>query len=102
MAGEDGATGDDAPGEGEPDWEMAPDAEATFPEDAEKREVLREVADEIRARDDSSEASQVGALLYRVSDLYKPGEETSIPEIYMNMRHILEVREQGGLNPDEE
>ncbi|KPN31837.1 hypothetical protein SY89_02592 [Halolamina pelagica] len=99
MAGEDG---DDAAGNGDDDWQMAPDAEATFPEDAPKRETLREVADEIRARDDSSEAAQIGAFLYRVSDLYKEGEETSIPEIYMNMRHILEVREQGGLNPDEE
>ena len=97
MAGEDGESGADD----ESDWEMAPDADATFPEDAEKREVLREAADEIRARDDSSEASQVGAFLYRVSDLYKEGEETSIPEIYMNMRHILEVREQGGLDPEE-
>jgi hypothetical protein len=100
MAGEEGESGGD--GDRKPDWEMAPDADATFPEDAEKREVLREVADEVRARDDSSEASQVGAFLYRVSDLYKEGEETSIPEIYMNMRHILEVREQGGLDPDEE
>ena len=98
MAGEEG---DDGAGEAEPDWEMAPEGDATFPENAEKRETLREVADEIRARDDSSEASQIGAFLYRVSDLYKEGEETSIPEIYMNMRHILEVREQGGLDPDE-
>ncbi|QKY19741.1 hypothetical protein B4589_004850 [Halolamina sp. CBA1230] len=92
MAGEDG---DDT------DWEMAPEGEGSFPEDAAKRETLRAVADEIRARDDSSEASQIGAFLYRVSDLYKEGEETSIPEIYMNMRHILEVREQGGLDPEE-
>jgi len=99
MAGEEG---DDGAGEAEPDWEMAPDADATFPEDAEKREVLREVATEIRGRDDSSEASQISAFLYRVSDLYKPGEETSVPEIYMNMRHILEVKKQGGLDPDEE
>ncbi|NHX35895.1 MULTISPECIES: hypothetical protein [Halolamina] len=100
MAGEDGETGGD--GNDEPDWEMAPDSEATFPENTEKRETLREVADEVRARDDSTEASQISAFLYRVSDLYKAGEETSIPEIYMNMRHILEVREQGGLNPDDE
>ena len=97
MSGEEPASGS----EDDPDWEMAPDSEATFPEDTEKRELLREVADEVRARDDSSEASQVGAFLYRVSDLYKEGEETSIPEIYMNMRHILEVREQGGLDPEE-
>ena len=99
MAGEDGEQDGDDAGE---DWQMAPDSEATFPEDAEKREVLREVATEIRGRDDSSEASQISAFLYRVSDLYKPGEETSVPEIYMNMRHILEVKKQGGLDPDEE
>ena len=97
MAGENGADS----GSDEPDWQMAPDADVTFPEDERKRAALREVADEIRASDGSSEASQVGALLYRVSDLYKEGEETSIPEIYMNMRHMLKVREQGGLDPEE-
>ncbi|MBP1987534.1 hypothetical protein [Halolamina salifodinae] len=93
MAGENGETDGD-----EPDWQMAPDSESTFPEDTEKREVLREVADEIRARDDSSEASQVSAFLYRVSDLYKEGEETSPAEIYLNMRHIMDIKAQGGLD----
>jgi|AntRauTorcE11898_2_1112593.scaffolds.fasta_scaffold14191_2 hypothetical protein len=102
MAGDDRDGGAEGAGAEEPDWQMAPDGDATFPEDERKRETLREIADEVRARDDSSEASQVGAFLYRVSDLYKAGEETSIPEIYMNMRHILKVREQGGLNPDDE
>ena len=96
MAGEEGESGGD--GDREPDWEMAPDAGATFPEDAEKREVLREVAEEVRARDDSSEASQVAAFLYRVSDLYKEGEETSPAEIYLNMRHIMDIKAQGGLD----
>ena len=93
---EDGADGSED-GE-EPDWQMAPDSEATFPEDTEKRAVLREVAEEVRARDESSEASQVAAFLYRVSDLYKPGEETSPAEIYLNMRHIMDIKAQGGLN----
>lgn len=93
MAGNEGEKDGD-----EPDWQMAPDSEATFPEDGEKREVLREVADEIRAREDSSEASQVSAFLYRVSDLYKEGEETSPAEIYLNMRHIMDIKAQGGLD----
>ncbi|MFB6221448.1 MAG: hypothetical protein ABEH90_08420 [Halolamina sp.] len=80
------------------DWQMAPESDATFPEDPEKRETLQEVADEIRARDDSSEASQVAAFLYRVSDLFKEGEETSPAEIYLNMRHIMDIKAKGGLN----
>ena len=96
-ADDEGATGD-----GEPDWQMAPDSEATFPENPEKRELLQEVADEVRARDDSSEATQVAAFLYRVSDLYKPGEETSPAEIYLNMRHIMDIKAQGGLQRGEE
>jgi cell pole-organizing protein PopZ len=80
------------------DWEMAPDSDTTFPADAEKREVLRAVAEEVRARGDSSEASQVSAFLYRVSDLYEASEETSPAEIYLNMRHIMDIKAQGGLN----
>lgn len=79
------------------DWQMAPDSDATFPEDSEKRELLREVAEEVRARGDSSEADQVSAFLYRVSDLYEEGEETSPAEIYLNMRHIMDIKAQGGL-----
>ncbi|AEN05295.1 hypothetical protein Halar_1563 [halophilic archaeon DL31] len=89
----EGDDGDDK----EPDWQMAPDSESTFPEHKEKRELLREVAEEIRARDESAEASQVAAFLYRVSDLYKPGEETSPAEIYLNMRHIMEIKAQGDI-----
>ncbi|GAB7093045.1 hypothetical protein JCM30237_01970 [Halolamina litorea] len=98
MAGEDDEGGDGSSAGDEPDWQMAPDSDSTFPEDAEKRELLREVAEEVRARDDSSEASQVSAFLYRVSDLYKEGEETSPAEIYLNMRHIMDIKAQGGLN----
>ena len=98
MAGEDGDGADGAEGaDDEPDWQMAPESGSTLPEDAEKRELLREVAEEVRARDDSSEASQVSAFLYRVSDLYKEGEETSPAEIYLNMRHIMDIKAQGGL-----
>ena len=89
---------DGGAGEEDQDWQMAPDSEATFPENLEKRELLREVAEEVRARDDSSEASQVAAFLYRVSDLYKEGEETSPAEIYLNMRHIMDIKAQGGLD----
>jgi hypothetical protein len=93
--------GDDGSG-AKQDWQLAPDSDATFPEDPEKRELLREVAEEVRARDGSSEASQVAAFLYRVSDLYKEGEETSPAEIYLNMRHIMDIKAQGGLRRGEE
>ena len=35
-------------------------------------------------------------MLYRVSDLYDPDEETTPAEIYRNLRTILEVKERGG------
>lgn len=79
------------------DWQMAPDSDAEFPDDSEKRRFLRNVADEIRARDDSSEADQVAAFVYRVSDLYDPDEDTSPAEIYLNVRHIMDIKAQGGL-----
>ena len=62
--------------------------------DPEKREFLREIADEIRG--DSSESKQVAAFLYRVSDVYDDEEETDARDIYVNMRNILRVKETGG------
>lgn len=66
--------------------------------DDEKRELLREIADEIRG--ESSESEHVAAMLYRVSDLYDPDEETSPEEIYRNVRNILRVTERGTLERD--
>ncbi len=100
----DSAGEPDAEAAADLDWQMAPDSDATFPENPEKRELLREVAEEVRGRGDSSEADQVSAFLYRISDLYAAGEETSPAEIYLNMRHIMEIKAQGGLkrgNDDE-
>lgn len=62
--------------------------------DAEKMEFLREIGDEIRA--DSSESKQVAAILYRISDLYDPDEDTSPRDIYVNVKNILQVKERGG------
>jgi len=70
------------------------DAEA-FPPDAERRESLREVAADVRG--ESGESKQLSAILYRVSDLYDPDEETSPEEIYLNVRHVMRIKEQGGL-----
>ncbi|MFC6824779.1 hypothetical protein [Halopelagius fulvigenes] len=84
--------------EEEPDWEMAPDSDAEFEPDAERRAVLREVADDVYG--DTSESKQVAAILYRVSDLYDPDEDTSPEEIYLNVRHIMDIKEQGGLRKD--
>jgi hypothetical protein len=59
--------------------------------DPERAETLREIAEDVRG--DSSESEQVAAMLYRVSDLYDPDEETSPKDIYLNMREILRTKE---------
>ena len=64
--------------------------------DAERVALLRAVADDVR--DDSSESRQLAAILYRVSDLYDPDEETTPEEIYRNVRFIMRVNERGGLD----
>ncbi|MFW5919826.1 MAG: hypothetical protein ACOCSF_06505 [Halanaeroarchaeum sp.] len=67
--------------------------------DEEKRDVLREVAADLRGSDASSEAEKLAATLVRVSDLYDDGPETSPVEIYQNMRTIMQIAEQGGRDP---
>ncbi|QIB74837.1 hypothetical protein GL213_06305 [Halogeometricum borinquense] len=84
--------------EDEPDWEMAPDSDAEFEPDAERREFLREIAEDVYG--DSSESKQLSAILYRVSDLYDPDEDTSPEEIYLNVRHIMDIKAKGGLRKD--
>ena len=64
--------------------------------DAEKRDVLREVAADIRGPDASTEAEKLAATVMRVSDLYEEGTETTTTEIYQNMRTIMQISEQGG------
>lgn len=61
-----------------------------------KRDVLRAVADDLRQEDDEGE--KIAALIHRVSDLYDPQEDTDPNDIYLNMRYILQVSEQGGLD----
>jgi hypothetical protein len=70
-------------------------SDGDFDDDPERAALLREVADDVRG--DSSESEQIAAALYRVSDLYDPGEETTPAEIYRNVRNILDVKERGGL-----
>jgi hypothetical protein len=86
-------SGDTNSGDADPD---AADRGARFEPDAEKREALREIADDVRG--ESPESKQVAALLYRVSDLYDPGEDTDPRDIYVNMREILRVKERGGMD----
>lgn len=63
-----------------------------------KREILREVADELRAYDEhETEAERLAAIVHRVSDLYDENEDTDPQHIYLNMRNILQISEQGGL-----
>lgn len=64
--------------------------------DPEKTALLRDIADEIRT-DDGSNNEQVAAILYRVSDMYDPDEETTVQDIYLNMKYILEIKERGGI-----
>lgn len=66
-----------------------------FDPDSERVRLLRETADDLRG--ESSESKQLAAVLYRVSDLYDEGEETSPQEIYIAVRNILNVKERGGL-----
>ncbi|MCO8267516.1 MULTISPECIES: hypothetical protein [unclassified Haloferax] len=92
------ADADAAPGADseEVDWEMAPDSDADFPADPERVAFLREIADDIYG--ESSESRQVSAILYRVSDLYDPDGDTSPEEIYLNVRHIMDIKAQGGID----
>ena len=64
--------------------------------DEEKRDVLREVAADLRGQDASTEAEKLAATVMRVSDLYEEGTETTTTEIYQNMRTIMQISEQGG------
>nr|WP_232820505.1 hypothetical protein [Halorussus litoreus] len=59
--------------------------------DTDRVQTLRDIADDVRG--ESSESKQVAALLYRVSDLYDPDEDTSPKDIYVNMREILRTKE---------
>lgn len=71
-----------------------------FEPDPERVRLLQEIADDVRG--DSPESKQVAALLYRVSDIYQDGEDTTPRDVYVNMRNILRVKEQGGKDPDPE
>ncbi|WP_266076808.1 hypothetical protein [Haladaptatus caseinilyticus] len=72
---------------------MASDTES-FEPNSERVEILREIADDIRGV--SSESKLVAAILYRISDLYDPDEDTSPKDIYINMREIIRTKEVGG------
>jgi hypothetical protein len=63
----------------------------------EKRDALREVADELR-ENDSEEAERVAAIVHRVSDIYDDDEDVDAQHVYLNMRRILEISEQGGID----
>ncbi|MFC5366016.1 hypothetical protein [Salinirubrum litoreum] len=71
-------------------------ADGDFPADPERVAFLRDIADDVRG--ESGESRQLAAILYRVSDLYDPEEETSPVEIYRNVEHIMEIKAQGGID----
>ncbi|MDZ7745665.1 MAG: hypothetical protein U5K28_03745 [Halobacteriales archaeon] len=62
------------------------------------RELLREVAEDVRG--DSSESEQLAAILYRVSDLYDDDEDTSPQDVYRNVKTIFEIKDRGTLARD--
>lgn len=71
---------------------MSDDGDAdAFEPDVDRVQTLREIGDDIRG--ESSESKMVAAILYRISDLYDPEEETSPRDIYLNMREIIRTRE---------
>ena len=92
---EDAAPPEDHPDDDAADWQLAPDSEREFAADADTRQFLRAVAEDVRG--DSGESKQLSAVLYRVSDLYDPDEDTSPEEIYLNVRRIMQIKERGGL-----
>lgn len=94
-AGTDDAAADELPPEVGVDFDPT-ETDAEFPDDERRRRVLRTIAEEVRA--DSSESRQLSAILYRVSDLYDSDEDTSPEEIYLNVRNIVQVKAQGGLD----
>ena len=65
-----------------------------FAPDPEKVATLREVADEVRG--DSLASRMVAATLFRVSDCYDPDENTTVRDVYVNMREIIRTAESGG------
>jgi hypothetical protein len=65
-------------------------------DDAEKRDILREVADELR-EEGSDEAERIAATVHRVSDIYDDDEDVDTQHVYLNMRNILQISEQGGI-----
>ncbi|WP_435093058.1 hypothetical protein [Halorubrum sp. N11] len=70
-------------------------ASEEFADDDEVRAFLRAIAADVRG--DSSESKQLSAILHRVSDLYDPDEQTSPEEIYLNVRYIMRIKAQGGI-----
>lgn len=74
---------------------------ANFDPDPERVEELREVADDVRETGGNQEAERIAAILYRVSDIYDPDEDTDPEHVYRNMRNILRVTERGTLKREE-
>ena len=65
----------------------------SFDPDEERMETLRDIADDIRG--ESSESKLVAAMVYRVSDLFDPNEETTPRDIFVNMREIIRTKDAG-------
>lgn len=66
----------------------------SFDPDEDRMQTLRDIGDDIRG--ESSESKLVAAMLYRVSDLFDPNEETTPRDIFLNMRQIIRTKEETG------
>lgn len=66
--------------------------------DPEKAAFLRDIAEEVRG--ETSESEHVAAILYRVSDLYDSGEETTPEDIYVSVRNVFRIKQRGTLARD--
>ena len=80
----------------ESDLAVDESGDGEFPDDPRRREALRRIADDVRG--ETGESRQLAAILYRVSDLYDGNEDTSPEEIYLNVRNIMRVKANGGLD----
>ena len=70
---------------------MAHETES-FDPDEDRMQTLRDIGDDIRG--ESSESKLVAAMLYRVSDLFDPNEETTPRDIFLNMRQIIRTKKE--------
>jgi len=71
-----------------------------FDPDPDRVAALREIADDIHKTGSGSESEQLGAILYRISDLYDESEDTAPEEIYRKTQMHAENWHTDGKSTD--